>query len=149
MWLNQMGSTGWTICLTNQCFCSADCYRMEIVPYRLGKCSQTKYPLGGSHKRDGDVQNKDSKEVQLQLCDISSSHLLYELNCLRRPGRKPSKPSILWTILPVNWSCSAGRMSFKEKLKKYGFYPISLAAGTGGFLLTSESWLKTFTPRIG
>lgn len=46
-------------------------------------------------------------------------------------------------------SCSMGKMSdqhvvfsFKTKLIKYGPCPISLAAGTGGFLLSSAELVK-------
>lgn len=112
-------------------------------PLQTRKVSPKKISLGWKPQRRWRcAEQRQQGSSAPALWHSSSSHLLYEMNSQRRPGKKLSRPSVLWTILPVNWSYSAGRMSFKAKLFKYGVYPISLAAGTGGFLLTSAELVK-------
>lgn len=117
---------------------------MEIVPYRLRKVSLKKISLGW--KSQGSWRRAEQRQQAQALWHSSSSHFLYEMNSQRRPGKKFLKRSVLWLILPVN---SAGRISdqpvvfsLKAKLIKYGPYTISLAAGTGSFLVTSEELVK-------
>lgn len=147
IWLNKVLSTGWTFQLRCWYFCAAVWYGMENVPYRPGKWALNIKSFRWESQRRQRCAMPDQCQqggAAPTLWHSSSSHLLSEVNSQRRTGEKLLKPSVLWIILPANWSCRAGWISeqrivfsFKSKRIKYQPYPISPTVDTGGFLLTS------------